>query len=210
MTDAAPGPGAAAEVAVEDVAAGDVAANDPAPAAQPAPASPFPALVVGPDVFDCDHLASFSFSFETPVRKQGVNCYVQFSTHCFSDKYDPKRHADNVVVVDERGQVRCFDRDRYELSKGLKALIEGLPQTRVHQTPESNFAIITMQDGREYRVYFNVRRESKRKIKLYVESAYPPDAEKFEVLPATKHQRVRFVALVDKVLNNEKLVFKGR
>lgn len=200
MTGAAPSPGVAVELA----------ANDAAPPAELAPASPFPALVVGPEVFACDHLAPFSFSFETPIRKAGVHCYVQFSTHCFSDKYDPERHPENVVVLDERGQIRCFDRDRYELSKRLKALIEGLPGSKVYQTPESNFAIITMQDGREYRVFFNVRRDSKKKIRLYVESAYPPDAEKFQVAPATSYQKVRFVALVDKVLSNEKLVFKGR
>lgn len=200
MTGAVPSPGVAVELA----------ANDAAPPAELAPASPFPALVVGPEVFACDHLAPFSFSFETPIRKAGVHCYVQFSTHCFSDKYDPERHPENVVVLDERGQIRCFDRDRYELSKGLKALIEGLPGSKVYQTPESNFAIITMQDGREYRVFFNVRRDSKKKIRLYVESAYPPDAEKFQVAPATSYQKVRFVALVDKVLSNEKLVFKGR
>lgn len=200
MTGAATSPGVAVELA----------ANDPTAPVEPAPASPFPALVVGLDTFGCDHLAPFSFSFPTPIRPAGVHCYVQFSTHCFSDKYDPERHPENVVVVDERQQVRCFDRDRYELSKGLKALVEGLPGSKVYQTPESNFAIITMQDGREYRVFFNARRDSKKKIRLYVESAYPPDAEKFQVAPASSYQKVRFVALVDKVLSNEEPVFKGR
>jgi hypothetical protein len=195
--------------AVPDLGEPIKAANDAAPLAEPAPVSPFPALVVGAEEIGCDHLAPFSFVFDTPIR-EGVHCYVQFTTHCFSDKYDPERHPENVVVVDERGQLRCFDRDRYELSKGLEALIRGLPGNKVYQTPESNFAIITMQDGREYRVFFNVRRDSKKKIKLYVESAYPPDAERFQVVPATAYQKVRFVALVDKVLSNEKLVFKGR
>jgi hypothetical protein len=178
-------------------------------AAPPAPASPFPALVVGAEHIGCDHLAPFGFTFDTEARK-GVHCFVQFSTHCFSDKYDPERHPEHVVVVDERGIPRCFDRERYELSKGLEALIRTLPQSRVYQTPEANFAIITTQDGREYRVYFNVRRDAKKKLRLYVESAYPPDAERFDVALATSYQKVRFVVLVDKVLSNERLVFKGR
>lgn len=194
MTGATPDPGGAVQPAANDA---------------PPPAGPLPAPVVGANAVGCEHLAPFSFTFDTPIR-QGVHCYVQFSTHCFSDKYDPDRHPENVVVVDERGQLRCFDRDRYELSKGLEALIRSLTGTKVYQTPESNFAIITMQDGREYRVFFNVRREGKKKAKLYVESAYPPDAERFQVVPATAFQKVRFVALIDKVLSHEKLVFKGR
>jgi hypothetical protein len=165
--------------------------------------------VVGAEHIGCDHLAPFGFTFDTEARK-GVHCFVQFSTHCFSDKYDPERHPEHVVVVDERGIPRCFDRERYELSKGLEALIRTLPQSRVYQTPEANFAIITTQDGREYRVYFNVRRDAKKKLRLYVESAYPPDAERFDVALATSYQKVRFVVLVDKVLSNERLVFKGR
>ena len=195
MTDATSESGAEPEAAV----------NDPEVAA----VSPFPALVVGKESVVFDHLASFSFSFDTPVRK-GVRCVVQFTTHCYSDKFDPGRHPENVVVPDERGVLRCFDQDRYDLSKGLEALIRNLPGNKVHQTPESNFAIITMQDGREYRVYFNIRRLRKKELRLYVESAYAPDAESFKVLPATVYQKVRFVILVDKVLSNEPLIFKGR
>lgn len=195
MSDTAPDPHSVMEVA-----------NDETPAAAP---SPFPALVVQAQEVGCDHLAPFRFVFDT-VTRQGVHCFVQFTTHCFSDKYDPARHAENIVVIDERGQLRCFDHDRYELSKGLEALIRNLPGNRVYQTPESNFAIINMQDGREYRVFFNVRRLGKKKVRLYVESAYPPDAERFQVVPATAYQKVRFGLLVDRVLSNEPLDFRGR
>lgn len=171
MTDAAASP--------EEERQLEEAANDAT-----RPQSPFPALVVGAEEICCAHLATFSFTFDTPAR-QGVHCVVQFTTHCFSDRYDPARHPENVVVVDERGERRCFDRDRYDLSKGLADLIRGLPGMRVHQTPESNFAIITTRDGREYRVFFNVRKLGKKKLRLYVESAYAPDAERFKVAPAS-------------------------
>ncbi len=190
-----------------DDASGPEPANDtPAPAV--GRASPFPALVVGKQDVDLDHLAEFDFSFKTLSGKT-VYCFVQFTTHCFSDRYDAARHAEHVVVVDERGIPRCFDADRYELSKGLKALITGLPGVRVYQTPESNFAIITMQDGREYRVFFNIRKIAKNKVRLYIESAYAPDPERFPV-PATVFQKVRFLILVDKVLKGERLEFRGR
>lgn len=186
--------------------------SDVAPAAadaEPPPKSPFPALVVGKESVGFEHLTTFSFSFDTPTRK-GVHCVVQFTTHCFSDKHDPERHPENIVVVDERGELRCFDQDRYDLSKGLEALIRGLPTSKVYQTPESNFAIITMASGREYRVYFNVRRLEKNKLRLYVESAYAPDAEKFNVLPTSVYQKVRFGILADKVMSNQPLKFRGR
>jgi len=195
MTDATSEPGAEPEAAANDLTVAAI--------------SPFPALIVGKNSVAFDHLAAFDFTFDTPIRKS-VRCVVQFTTHCFSDKYDATRHAQNVVVPDERGVLRCFDQDRYDLSKGLEALIRSLPGKKVHQTPESNFAIITMQDGREYRVYFNIRRLRKKELRIYVESAYAPDTESFNVLPATSYQPVRFVILADKVLSNEPLVFKGR
>ena len=174
-----------------------------------AAASRFPAVVVGDEEISCDHLAPFSFVFDTPARK-AVRCFVQFTTHCFSAKYDAMRHPENAVVIDERGKMRCFDLDRYALSKGLVALICGLPGSRVYQTPESNFAIITMQDGREYRVFFNVRRSAKKKVRLYVESAYSPDAKRFQIVPTSAYQKVRFGILIDKVLSDERLEFRGR
>jgi len=156
-------------------ASGPEPANDAAaPIGDARSTSPFPALVVGEQDVDLSHLAEFDFSFNTLSGKT-VYCFVQFTTHCFSDRYDAARHPEHVVVVDERGNPRCFDADRYELSKGLKTLITGLPGVRVYQTPESNFAIITMQDGREYRVFFNIRKIAKNKMRLYIESAYAPD-----------------------------------
>ena len=63
-------------------------------AVQQAPAAvagPFaPLLIDGADI-DLTHLHEFSFTFDTGKR-QGVQCFVTFSTHCFSDKYDPDRH----------------------------------------------------------------------------------------------------------------------
>ena len=179
--------------------------NDP----QVAAVNPLPALFVGKENAGLDHLASFSFSFDTPTRK-GVHCFVQFTTHCYSDKFDPGRHSENVVVLDERDMKRCFNQDRYDLSKGLKELIRDLPKIRVHQTQESNFAIITMQNNREYRVYFNVHRLRKKALRIYVESAYAPDPERFKVPAAAVYQKVRFLILVDKVLNKERLTFKSR
>ena len=189
---------------------GPQAANDgDTPVASAERVRPFPALVVDQAEIAFDHLSEFDFSFEG-LSGQTVYCFVKFTTHCFSDRYDAARHPANVVVVDEHGVHRCFDADRYELSKGLKALIAGLPGNKVHQTPEANFAIITMQGGREYRVFFRIKKIGKNKVRLYVESAYAADPARYKVVPASVYQKVRFLLLVQKVLKGEALTFKGR
>jgi len=185
-----------------------VAANDAAAPIGDLRPNPFPAIMADGSEICFRHLSEFSFTFDTQRRK-GVTCNVVFSTHCFSDKYDPDRHSENVEVIDEGQKVRCFDKDRYELSKCLMGVLLALPGSRVHQTPETNFAIITTQDGRDYRVFFNVRKNSRRAFRLYVESAYAPDHRK-PVTPASHYQKVRFIVLVDTLLDGKPLKFNGR
>ncbi|MBU1538454.1 MAG: AAA family ATPase [Alphaproteobacteria bacterium] len=116
-----------------------------------------------------------------------------------------------ITVFDDRGVERCFDQERYDLSKGLRALLAGLPGTKVYQTPEANFAIITTRSGREYRVFFNVRKmEQKKRLRLYVESAYSPDSERAIPAPVTAYQRVKFNLLCDTILDGKPAKFHGR
>src|SRR5690348_11834209 len=85
--------------------------------------------------YDLRHLKAFAFRFDA-LRTKNVNCYVQFSTHCYSDRYDPLRHAHNFVVVDQHGAERCFDLERYALSLQLPSIIQQLPGSNVFQTYE--------------------------------------------------------------------------
>lgn len=189
-------------------------ASQPAmPIGQQAPtaaAGPFPPLSINEKDIDLTHLHEFSFTFDT-AKRTGVQCFVTFSTHCFSDKYDSGRHPTHVPVFDDRGVERCFDEERYELSKGLRSLLSSLPSSKVYQTRESNFAIITISSGREYRVFFNIRKmNQKKRLRLYVESAYPPDAERAIPTPVTAYQKVRFNLLCDTVLDGKSTKFQGR
>lgn len=208
VQDEAPEP----EPETMDPAAGEVVAmaNSTTMAQSQAAESPFAPLSVNGAAVDLTHLHEFSFTFDTGKR-QGVMCFVTFSTHCFSDKYDPDRHPAKVTVFDDRGVERCFDQERYDLSKGLRALLAGLPGTKVYQTPEANFAIITTRSGREYRVFFNVRKmEQKKRLRLYVESAYSPDSERAIPAPVTAYQRVKFNLLCDTILDGKPAKFHGR
>lgn len=173
-------------------------------------AGPFAPLAIDGVAVDLRHLEAFSFTFDTG-RRQGVQCFVTFSTHCFSDKYDPDRHPTQLPVFDDRGVERCFDQERYELSKGLRGLLSGLPGSKVYQTREANFAIITTSSGREYRVFFNIRKmEQKKRLRLYVESAYPPDAERGIPTPVAAYQKVKFNLLCDTILDGRPANFHGR
>lgn len=178
--------------------------------AQAAVAGPFAPLSIDGANIDLTHLHEFSFTFDT-IKREGIQCFVTFSTHCFSDKHDPDRHPVHVPVFDDRGVERCFDQERYELSKCLRDLLSGLPGSKVYQTREANFAIITTNSGREYRVFFNIRKmEQRKRLRLYVESAYAPDSERAIPTPPTAYQKVKFNLLCDTVLDGKPTKFHGR
>jgi hypothetical protein len=172
----------------------------------------FPTLLVGGATVNFDHLEPFQFEMVTQARPKGAVIDVRFSNHCFSVAYDADRHQADVVDVWDRGQRRVFDQERYELSRGLRAIIEGLPSAPVFQTPEANFVRIVAPGGNgpeEYRVYFNARRDRERgcDVSLFVESAYAPDCQS-AVLKTAQLTKVRFAVLIDKTIRGEKLRFQ--
>jgi len=177
-------------------------------------AKPFfaPLLVAGQTI-DFAHLEPFQFTIATTARPKGAVVDVRFSNHCFSDAYDPARHP-NPVDVWDRGQRRAFDQSRYDLSRGLKPIIEALPAASVFQTPEANFVRIVPpgDDAQEYRIYFNVKRGGgavDADVSLFVESAYYPDGRK-PLLKPSQMTKVKFALLVDKTVRGEKLRFQYR
>ncbi len=174
----------------------------------------FPTLLVGGAPIGFDHLEPFQFAMVTEARPKGALIDVRFSNHCFSEAYDAARHSDPVVDVWDRGQRRVFDQLRYDLSFGLRDIIEGLPNAPVYQTPEANFVRILAPGANgpdEYRVYFNAKRGGGGRgdcdVSLFVESAYPPDFAK-QVLKPAQMTKVRFAILVDKTFRGEKLRFQ--
>lgn len=173
----------------------------------------FPTLLIDGAPVNFDHLEPFQFVMETQTRPKGAVIDVRFSNHCFSESYDAALHPDPVVDVWDRGQRRVFNQARYDLSFGLRAILEGLPNAQVYHTPEANFVRIVAPDGNgpdEYRVYFNAKRGGGRgdcDVSLFVESAYAPDFGK-QVLKPAQMTKVRFALLVDKTIRGEKLRFQ--
>lgn len=104
---------------------------------------------------------------------------------------------------------RVFDQVRYDLSKTLPAIVQGLPTASVFMTPEANFVRITAPAGApgvDYRMFFRVIKADKSSgcdLKLRVESAYSPNPG--QAVPERDMTKVRFVLLVDKSLRGEKI-----
>lgn len=156
------------------------------------------------------HLDGFDLEFGTQARPLGVRIRVRFSTHCYSETFDEAEHGDRPVVMDHNDRKRAFCPVRHEMSKQLPDLVRGLPDSHVFMTPEGNYVRITLGEGVEYRMFFNLRKAGEKveaDLSLYVESAYAPTQK---VLAASAMQKVRFKVLVDKVLSGGKLKFNRR
>lgn len=110
-----------------------------------------------------------------------------------------------MLYGDDR-ETRIFDFVRYELSKRLPEIIEGLGQRKCYHTGEGNFfsVEIIQENGRviEYDIFFVASRSSlKGKINLSVQSAYIRDAEYASSRPVKKP--IGFFVILFNTLNNK-------
>lgn len=170
----------------------------------------FPTLIVDGQPVNFDHLQPFQFVMATAARPNGATIDVRFSNHCFSEAYDAERHPEPLVEVWDGTRRRVFSQARFDLSLGLRNIVEALPTSNVYHTPEANFVKMVPPGGNgpeEYRIYFNAKRGGGRgDVSLYVESAYCPDFGK-QILKPAQMSKVRFAVLVDKTIKGEKLRF---
>ncbi len=171
----------------------------------------FPTLVVAGAPVNFDHLNPFQFLVATEARPGGAVIDVRFSNHCFSEVYNPTAHVAPIVDVWDRGQRRVFSQQRYDLSLGLRDIVEALPKSPVFLTPEANFVRVVTESQNgigEYRVYFNAKRgRDGSDVSLFIESAYPPGFSKHFLKPS-QMTKVRFTVLVDKTIRSEKIKFQ--
>jgi hypothetical protein len=127
---------------------------------------------------------------------------VTYSLHCFS--YSPEGDDYDRTMVYPATEFRVFDSYRYELSKRLPGIIEGLDTRVVRQTGRSNFITVEVirEDGGivEYDVFFKVKKPGKGRLELRVESAYVRDANYGSSRPAGK--RIGFLVILHNTLNN--------
>jgi hypothetical protein len=166
-----------------------------------------PLRIDGVDV-DLSHLEPFEFSIVPKGSSSPATISVSFHDHCFTETFDPSRHARPLTLpLSSRHEQRAFDPDRHALSKRLPDIVRELDGQRIAGTDRENLVKITLADGRDYGVFFTLRRESARRCGLFVVSAYILDRPRQSVV---RTGEMRFNVAVAIVLANRRLRFPGR
>jgi hypothetical protein len=139
----------------------------------------------GGNVYDLAHLHPKTVTFtqaakgDKPARTYTVD--VTFGLHCFTRGSKDNEKPDPTLLYSDSREVRIFDFQRYELSKRLPEIIEGLPNRKCYHTggKRNFFSIELINDGGnkvEYDIFFTASRSSKRGVlTLFVQSAYVRD-----------------------------------
>lgn len=161
------------------------------------------------EIYDLTHLHPRSVTYEQPAKGDApARVYrvdVIFGLHCFTRGRSQDAPQETALLYADDREARVFDFVRYELSKRLPEIIEGLAQRKCYHTGKGNFFSIEIvrDDGEviEYDIFFAASRSSvKGKINLYVQSAYVRDKEHGSNRPAKKP--VGFYVILFNTLNN--------
>jgi len=136
---------------------------------------------------DLSHLDPFVFEAVSAKVPRPLRINVRFTNHCYSEAFDPRRHAPNDPTIRDGARNRVFAPDRYALSLHLPPLIRRLatPGARVHETAaRRNWMYAAAMEipaaNTRYQIFFELRRTvaERRKFQdldMVVESAYPAD-----------------------------------
>ena len=120
-----------------------------------------PPLRLRGQVYDLSHLDPFQFEASSAKVPRPLRINVRFTTHCFSQAFDPARHPTDEPPIMDGQRRRAFCPDRYALSPRLPTLIRGLanPSARVHETAaRRNWMYAAIVEvpvaGTRYQVFF--------------------------------------------------------
>ncbi|MDP2608123.1 MULTISPECIES: stationary phase growth adaptation protein [unclassified Oceanobacter] len=142
--------------------------------------------------FDLSHLNAHAVTYPS-----GHTVYVTYSHHCFC-KEEPALNDCGEWQYYHPKDPRPFHIHRYELSKGLRKIIEELHSAYIGHAGHSDYATIPIGqvNGREtyYKVTFAVFR-SEKKLRLHVTSAYPIEIRE-------KLKKIRLENILAKVLRS--------
>jgi hypothetical protein len=160
---------------------------------------------------DLDHLEPLGLKCPCESIGRDLRIDVMFTNHCFTVAFDEGVHEDAVRIMDHK-QARAFDQQRYEHSRLLPAIVNALPDSKVHQTPEFRnyvyYGQAPLGDGRALQMFFRIKR-SKRPgydLDVVIESAYVAN----ELASRKRPNAIRFRILALKVLRGEKIRFAPR
>ena len=153
---------------------------------------------------DLSHLEIFEFEMLPTGSPNKATIRVIFNNHCFSETYDTAVHAASLPATHTSAhETRGFDPERYELSKSLRGHIERFPGQRIAQTRTGTLVKVTLADGRDYGIFFTLKRLHASVCELFVVTAYPLDAHRRVAITG----KMRFNLIVAKVLDGKKPKF---
>lgn len=162
--------------------------------------------------YDLKHLDPVTLRFERSLQgdkpPEVHKVDVFFTSHCFTCKPKPDQSYDEKLVYPDDYEKRLFDFRRYELSKGLPAIIRNLPDRKPRQNDgEQRFFTVEIIDEDqhkiEYDVFFKVRKAGKGKLEMIVESAFVRDPEHQSSRP--KGRPISFWIILHNTLHGRKI-----
>jgi hypothetical protein len=164
-------------------------------------------LIVEGEAIDLSHLEPFEFLLLPVGFAVDAIISVRFHDHCFSETYEPTRHVSAIYTNQaSSSERRAFSWERYELSKLLPDIMRKMDGQKIASTREGNMVKVTLQNGQTYPVFFTMRYAGKRRVELFVVSAYIWNKA---VTPATTGS-MKFNLAVAKVLQGQKPKFPAR
>ena len=178
------------------------------------------------DDYDLSHLQDSVYPFTIAATKGypeiNAEMLIQYSSHCVSigpargERFDFAALGQDRLILDDRGNQRCFSTARYTWSKRLPDIIRSLPGDRIcYFTGHQNWLsieILDLQSVRQvYEVFFNLTRQGNKYLRVYVESAYVRTAENNIRWPSSfrKEAKVRGRVLLAKKLRNQPISRPG-
>lgn len=166
-----------------------------------------------------DHLqdARYQVVIEASNKHPELRCtlLVQYSSHCVS--WGPKHgatidfstHGEQRRIIDDKGVHRCFCDIRYKLSHHLPGIFKTFPDRLCLFTGRDNWLTVEIINAsgqcEKYEVFFSITRQSRRMLRIYVESAYIREAGYPENKPVNlkRRDKVRAKVLLAKKLRGE-------
>ena len=172
------------------------------------------------DDYDLSHLQDSVCPFTITATRgyPAINAemLIQYSSHCISigpargERFDFEALGQDRLILDDRGNERCFCAARYSWSKRLPDIIRSLPGDRIcYFTSHQNWLLIEILDPQSvrqvYEVFFNLTRQGNKYLRVYVESAYVRTAENNIRRPSSfrKEAKMRGRVLLAKKLRNQ-------
>lgn len=129
--------------------------------------------------------------------------------HCFTRGLnihagEELRHIDSDLHYSDSRETRIFSFARYKLSFNLPDIAKSVSERPCYHTGKGNFFVIDLVGSNgeklEYEVYFQVSRERRGLLKLFVQSAYARD-ERHSSQP--KKKKIGFFVIAQNIQSNK-------